>query len=259
MGTPSSARRWLIQAVFVSTRSPRSISVPMVTISALSMFFPFLMAVFYNPPYGGPREREHCHGARPGPGPLEALGEALRPPPEGGRYRRGTLPHPRPRRGPGAALRLDSRRGPRGRTGGVPEARGRVGPPRGRTGEAEPEALARAGRGGAGEARARGRGRKGPGGGPGAHHGEAGDGTARARAVRGGQDRTCPRLPERGAPAPAGRGGPARGRRRVPATRHRLQRGAGQGRAPGEPRGPRVVGGRSHSAGRDRAAIARRA
>src|SRR5687768_2925249 len=49
MPTPSSARRWLIQAVFVSTRSPRSISVPMVIISALSMLFPLFMFVFYNP------------------------------------------------------------------------------------------------------------------------------------------------------------------------------------------------------------------
>src|SRR5918997_348632 len=83
MPTPSSARRWLIQAVFVSTRSPRSISVPMVTISALSMPFPFVMAVFYNSPGGGLREREHYNEERPGPGPLAALGETLRPDPEG--------------------------------------------------------------------------------------------------------------------------------------------------------------------------------
>src|ERR671920_850745 len=181
MATPSSARRWLIQAVFVSTRSPRSISVPMVTISALSMLFPFIMAVFYNPPYGGLREREHCHGERPEACPIEALGEALRPHPEGGRYRRGARPHPRPRRGSGAPLSPHPRRGPRGGTGGIPEARGGMEPARGRTREAEPEAPARAGRGGAGEARARRRGRRGSGGGPGAHHGQAGDGTARAR------------------------------------------------------------------------------
>ena len=36
--------------------------------------------------------------------------------------------------------------------------------------------------------------------------GKARDGTARARAVRGGQDRTGPRLPERGAPAQTGQG-----------------------------------------------------
>src|ERR687893_2521537 len=256
MPTPSSARRWLIQAVFVSTRSPRSISVPMVTISALSMPFPFVMAVFYNSPGGGLREREHYNEERPGPGPLAALGETLRPHPEGGGHRRGTRPLARPRRGPGAPLRPHPRRGPRDRTGRVPEARGRMEPPRGRTGGAEPEASARAGGGGAGEARARRRGRGGSGSGPGAHHGHARDGTARADAVRGGQDRTRPRLPERGTPARTGQGGPLRGRHRIPAARHLLQRGAGQGRPSVQPRGPRVVGVRPRPARRGRATVA---
>src|SRR5215208_8346695 len=99
MATPSSARRWLIQAVFVSTRSPRSISVPMVTISALSMLFPFIMAVFYNPPHGGLRERAHCNGERRNLRPFEALGETLRSHPEGGGHRSGPCPRSRSRRG----------------------------------------------------------------------------------------------------------------------------------------------------------------
>src|SRR5215210_4899227 len=119
MATPSSARRWLIQAVFVSTRSPRSISVPMVTISALSMLFPFIIAVFYNPPHEGLRERAHCDRERRCLRPLETLGGTLRPYPEGGGHRRRPCPRPRPRRGPGAPVRPHPRRGPRDRAGGV--------------------------------------------------------------------------------------------------------------------------------------------
>src|SRR5829696_6916450 len=259
MATPSSARCWLIQAVFVSTRSPRSISVPMVTISALSMLFPFIMVVFYNPPHGGLRERAHCTGGRRILRPFEALGETLRPHLEGGGHRRSPCPRPRPRRGQGAPLRPHPRRGTRDRTGGVPEARRRMEPSRRRTGEAEPKALARAGRCGAGEARARRPRRSGSGGGSGAHYGKTRDGTARANAVRSGQDRTGPRLPERGAPAHTGQGRPPHGRYRIPATCHRPQRGAGQGRPSVEPRGPRVVGVRSHPAERDRVVTARRA
>ena len=51
MPTPSRARLLLNQAVFVSTRSPNSISVPMVMISARSILFfrSFCIPVFYNP------------------------------------------------------------------------------------------------------------------------------------------------------------------------------------------------------------------
>src|SRR5687767_580120 len=101
MPTPSTARRWLIQAVFVSTRSPRSISVPMVIISALSIFFPSFMLVFYNPADGGRREYEHRDRECRRLCPFPALGETLRPHPEGGGYRRGPGTGPRPRRGPG--------------------------------------------------------------------------------------------------------------------------------------------------------------
>src|SRR5919206_4054951 len=115
MATPSSARRWLIQAVFVSTRSPRSISVPMVTISALSMFFPFCTQVFYNPPDGGPRENSHSPRRGRRLRPFEALGGALRPHPEGGGYCRGAGAGPRPRRGEVTAGRPPARRGTRDR------------------------------------------------------------------------------------------------------------------------------------------------
>jgi hypothetical protein len=55
MLTPRAASLWLIQAVFVSTRSPSSISVPMVTISALFMSLrPLCIGLFYNPPDGRP-------------------------------------------------------------------------------------------------------------------------------------------------------------------------------------------------------------
>src|SRR5215212_10342337 len=257
MATPSSARRWLIQVVFVSTRSPRSISVPMVTISALSMLFPSIIPVFYNPAGGRLREHAHCDRERRSPGPLEALGGTLWTHHEGGEHRRRPGKGPRPRRGPDAPFRPYTRRGSRDWTGRVPEARTRVGTSRWGTGEAEPEASARAGRGGAGKARARRRRRRDFGGGSGPHHGEARDGTARARTVRGGQDRTSPRLPERGAPAQAGPGRPTRGRDRVSAACHRPQRGARQGCTSFQPRGPRAAEGRSHRAGLGRAVAKR--
>src|SRR3712207_215775 len=49
MPTPRAASRSLSHAVLVSTRSPSSISVPMVTISALfRLFCPSCMLLFYN-------------------------------------------------------------------------------------------------------------------------------------------------------------------------------------------------------------------
>src|SRR5829696_2386206 len=221
MPTPSPARRWLIQAVFVSTRSPRSISVPMVTISALSMFFPSFMLVFYNPPYEGLREHADSAPRRRRPGPLPALGEALRPHPEGGGHRRGTGKGPRPRRGPDAPVRPHTRRRARERTRTVSEARGRVGSSRRRTGTAEPEALARARRCGAGAARTGYRRRRSPGSYQGPHHWEAGDGTARGVALRGGEDGHGRRLAESGGGRKVPLGGPSRGDHRISAAGHR--------------------------------------
>src|SRR5215212_224949 len=107
MPTPRAARWALNHAVLVSTRSPSSISVPMVTISALSMFCPSRTLVFYNPPNGRP------HGAR-NRGRLrarEALGETIRPHAEGGRYGREPGASSRPRPYPGASGRSAARRG----------------------------------------------------------------------------------------------------------------------------------------------------
>src|SRR5215203_4005900 len=121
MPTPSSARRWLIQAVFVSTRSPRSISVPTVTISALSIFLPSRTQVFYNPPDGEPRENQRSPRKSRSLGPFRALGEALRTHPEGGRYGREFGDGPRSRGGQGAPVRPAARRSPRDGARGVPE------------------------------------------------------------------------------------------------------------------------------------------
>src|SRR5215203_889599 len=121
MPTPSSARCWLIQAVFVSTRSPRSISVPTVTISALSMFLPSRTQVFYNPPDGEPRENQYSPRTSRNLGPLQALGEALRTHPEGGRYGRAFGDGPQSRGGQGAPGRPAARRDPRDGGRGVPE------------------------------------------------------------------------------------------------------------------------------------------
>src|SRR5919112_4966956 len=119
MPTPSSARRLLIQAVFVSTRSPRSISVPTVTISALCIFLPSRTQVFYNPPDGGPRENQHAPRKSRSLRPFQALGEPFRTHPEGGRHGRGSGAGPRYRRGSGALGRPASRRNPRDGTRGV--------------------------------------------------------------------------------------------------------------------------------------------
>src|SRR5919109_1603640 len=122
MPTPRAARRALNHAVLVSTRSPSSISVPMVTISALSMFRPSRTLVFYNPPNGRPhaaRNRGHLRER-------EALGETLRQHPEGGRYgsEPGSISRPRP--GAGASGRAPARRGEGDGARGVPAARGGV-------------------------------------------------------------------------------------------------------------------------------------
>src|SRR5215204_5448482 len=113
MPTPSPASRWLIQAVFVSTRSPSSISVPTVTISALSMFFPSCTQIFYNPPDGGPREDPHSPRKSRSLRPFQALGEALRTHPEGDGHRRESGAGSRSRDEQGTLICPAARRCPR--------------------------------------------------------------------------------------------------------------------------------------------------
>src|SRR5688572_2759157 len=113
MTTPSSARRWLIQAVFVSTRSPRSISVPTVTISALCIVCPSRTQLFYNPSDGGPRENSYSPRKSRFLRPFQALEGALRTHPEGGRHGRGSGAGPRLGGGQGAPGCAPARRSPR--------------------------------------------------------------------------------------------------------------------------------------------------
>ena len=94
--------------------------------------------------------------------------------------------------------------------------------------------------------------------GQGPHDGEAGDGAARARSLRRGQDRTSPRLPKRGTPAHSGQRGSTPGGRGVVAARHSPQRRARQGHAPREPQDARLAEGRSHRAIQDRVSAERR-